>query len=170
MTEKTKQPNTKQRVFIEHYLECWNASEAARLAGYKGKSNVVGPRLLADVSIQAAIKERLDEITMSASEVLVRLAQQARFDPLHFAVINEDKVYIDLEALKKAGLGGIVKKISYDKFGSLVVEFHDAQDALKLIGQHHKLFTQQHEHDVPALAPLLEILSQQVKQVYGGSD
>lgn len=143
---KPKRLNRKQQVFVEEYLKCWNASEAARRAGYKGKANVVGPRLLANVSIQAAIEARLDELKMGADEVLIRLAEQARFDPLKFATINEDKVYIDLAELKRAGLGSIVKKIAYDKFGNLVVEFHDAQAAQRLIGQHHRLFATRNEN------------------------
>jgi phage terminase small subunit len=147
--DKSKPLSRKQRVFVEEYLKCWNASEAARRAGYKGKANVVGPRLLANVSIQAAIEARINELQMGADEVLVRLAEQARFDPLQFVTIDPehtDKVYVDLAALKKAGLGAIVKKIAYDKFGNLVVEFHDSQAAQRLIGQHHRLFAMRNEN------------------------
>ena len=71
---------TKRIAFVEHYLACWNASEAARRAGYRGKANVVGPRLLADVSIQAYVKLRLADMQMTADEVMQRLADHARDD------------------------------------------------------------------------------------------
>jgi len=32
----------KQKIFIEAYLECWNATEAARRAGYEGNDNTLG--------------------------------------------------------------------------------------------------------------------------------
>lgn len=69
----------KRQAFVEHYLSCWNASEAARRAGYKQRNE--GHRLLTNADIQAHIKERLTEITMGADEVLQRLANIARFDP-----------------------------------------------------------------------------------------
>jgi len=66
----------KRIAFVEHYLACWNASEAARRAGYKQRNE--GHRLLTNADIQAHIKERLAEVTMSADEVLQRLAEIAR--------------------------------------------------------------------------------------------
>jgi hypothetical protein len=170
----------KQQAFVEAYLATggednwnarWNATRAADAAGYKHPRQA-GSRLLSNVDIQAAIKARLDEMKMGADEVLVGLAEQARFDPLRFMTAAENPeggqwVYIDLAAIKAAGLGQVVKKISYDKNERLVVEFHDAQRARQLIGQHHKLFTQRHELDMPELAPLPELLSQLIDKVYG---
>jgi hypothetical protein len=80
--------NARRQVFIAEYLKCWNSSEAARRAGYNGKSNVIGPRLLANVSIRAEIDARLAEIQMSADEALVILAEQARGDPAEFMDIT----------------------------------------------------------------------------------
>lgn len=44
----------KQQAFVEHYAACGNATEAARLAGYK-KPNPQGAENLAKPSIQAAL-------------------------------------------------------------------------------------------------------------------
>ena len=68
----------RQRVFVEEYLTCWNASESARRAGYRGRANTVGPRLLANVGIQKYVEKRLSEKAMKADEVLARLADEAR--------------------------------------------------------------------------------------------
>jgi len=70
--------SAKQQAFVEHYLVTWNASEAARRAGYKTKPNVQGARMLANASISAAVQARLAELKMSADEVLTRLSAQAR--------------------------------------------------------------------------------------------
>ena len=67
----------KQQLWIEYYLQHWNATEAARLVPYK-VPRVSGPRNLHNTLVQEAIKARLDEVAMGANEVLHRLAEQAR--------------------------------------------------------------------------------------------
>lgn len=55
----------KQRVFIEEYLRCWNATEAARRAGYKGNNvtlGTVGHENLGKVYIRQEIDKRLAEL------------------------------------------------------------------------------------------------------------
>lgn len=165
MQSKSK---NKRQAFLEAYLTGWNATKAAETAGY-AHPRQAGSRLLSNVDIQAAIKARLAEMTMQADEVLARLTATARFDPLRFLIIagESDQVGIDLEAIRAAGLGGVVKKISYDRWGQLVVEFHDSQAAQQLLGQHHKLFTQRHEVEAPQLEPLPEALRQLAAKVYG---
>ncbi len=129
----------RQRVFVEEYLICWNASEAARRAGYKGKPNVVGPRLLANVSIQEAIKARVDELSMSANEVLLGLTAQARGTLDDFIVLGKDGLRIDLNKARKAGKLSLVKKLSETKYG-LAIELHDAQAAMVQLGRVHGMF------------------------------
>lgn len=129
----------KRRVFIEEYLTCWNATEAARRAGYK-YPNKQGPRLLVNVGIQAEIQERLEEKKMSADEVLTRLKAQAVTDPTEF--IDENGI-IDWKALKEAVKergGPLVKKITHYKGKRSSIELYDAQAALALLGRHHQLF------------------------------
>lgn len=65
----------KQKAFADAYIECGNASEAARRAGYSEKNaNVNGPRMLANAGISAYIAERMaaqdDRRVASADEVL----------------------------------------------------------------------------------------------------
>ena len=91
--------NHKRQKFVEEYLKCWNATEAARRADYK-HPNTQGPRLLVDVCIKALIQERLDELHMSADEVLKRLADIARLSPgLHY--VNTSDVIKALGLLGK---------------------------------------------------------------------
>ena len=150
----TKGKLTKKRmIFIEEYLICWNATEAARRAGYK-HPNVQGPTLVNLSLIQARIQERLEEKKMSADEVLTRLRSQATTDPTEF--IDENGI-IDWKALKQAVRergGPLVKKITHYKGKRSSVEFYDAQAALALLGRHHKLFTDKHEHAGPGGGPI----------------
>ena len=67
----------KQKVFVEEYLQCWNATEAARRAGYK-HPNSRGPENVVKRSIQAKIVERLAEKAMAADEVLEQLAARGK--------------------------------------------------------------------------------------------
>lgn len=127
--------NTKQTVFVAEYLKCWNASEAARRAGYNGKSNVIGARLLADVSIKAEIKHRVEELTMSADEILIRLTEQARGDLGEFADVS---LFDDLKNHPKSHLvKQLVTEVFEDRNGKvhhkMRFELYDAQAAMKAI-------------------------------------
>ncbi|NIO43164.1 MAG: terminase small subunit, partial [Burkholderiales bacterium] len=73
----------KQRAFIESYLQCWNATQAARDAKYEGNDVTlasVGYENLRKPQIRERIKQRLNTMAMSADEVLARLSEQARGD------------------------------------------------------------------------------------------
>ncbi len=76
--------NPRQQKFVDAYLgpSNGNASDAARRAGYTGKPNVIGPRLLANVSIRAAIKRGLKRGAMPADEILQRVSDLGRSDPV----------------------------------------------------------------------------------------
>lgn len=142
--------NDKQQVFVNEYLKCWNASEAARRAGYNGKSNVVGPRLLANVSIKAEITARIEELKMSADEVLIRLGDMARADMRDFIkpfeVGEKTIVMVDLGKALEEGKTHLIKKLKYNAQGGLEIELHDSQAALEKLGRHHGLFTDKVEH------------------------
>lgn len=134
--------NTKQTVFVNEYLICWNSAEAARRAGYNGKSNVIGPRLLADVSIKAEIEARVKDLLMSADEALIRLSEHARGDLGEFADIQL------IGDLKKHPKSSLVKKLTTDvyedKNGKVHYKTHfelyDAQSALDKIMRYHGLY------------------------------
>lgn len=53
--------NERRKAFITEYLKTLNASEAARQAGYKGRANSIGQRLLTNADIKAAISKALTE-------------------------------------------------------------------------------------------------------------
>ena len=131
----------KRRVFVEEYLRCFNATEAARRAGYK-YPNKLGPRLVKVGVVADLIQQRIQEKAMAADEVLLRLGEQARAE--HAEYIRADGS-VDLERLLKDGKGHLVKGTKWDRQGNLVVDFYDAQSALVHIGKHHKMFTERHE-------------------------
>lgn len=135
--------NNRQQVFVSEYVKCWNASEAARRAGYNGKSNVVGPRLLADVSISEAVQARIDEIKMSADEVLVRLANMARANIADFSHIQTDADIANLgdaaQVIKKFKRR-IYRPKNGDPFEEIELELYPADVNLERVGKFHGLF------------------------------
>lgn len=134
---------TKRRIFVESYLTCWNATEAARRAGY-AHPNKQGPRLLVDVGVKASIEARIRELKMDADEVLTRLAQQARGE--HAAYIQADGS-VDLKGMIADGKQHLIKGTRPTREG-LVVEFYDGQAALALLGKAHRLFVDRIEQDM----------------------
>jgi hypothetical protein len=140
----------KQQVFIEYYLSCWNATEAARQAGYKNP-NQVGPENLVKLGIQERIQERLTELKMGADEVLTRLSDHARGSikpfmrrgpdgELHGFDLGDDKPF---HLLHKVSITKrTIKEVTEEK---ITLELYDAQAALVHLGRHHKLFTDRTE-------------------------
>lgn len=134
----------KRRIFVEEYLKCWNATEAARRAGYAERYlHTNAPKLLQNTTIAEAIQERLEQACMGADEVLVRLAEQARADISEFIT---DYGAVDWDAAKRKG--HLIKRVVHNKGKNSSIELHDSQSALALIGKHHGLFIERQELEV----------------------
>lgn len=134
----------KQALFIQEYLKCFNAAEAARLAGYKGRSDVEGARLLVNLS-EYLETARPSETVMTADEVLAELSLIARGDMGHF--VDDNSLSINLTSDKARKNMRLVKKIKYvtqvnDDSQTDTVEFelYDKVKALELLGKYYALF------------------------------
>lgn len=151
----------KQRAFVEQYLICLNATEAARRAKYKdpeqaGYENKKKQEVAAALSLGFALQ------AMPPSEVLSRLAKIARGSGYDIITIYESPLQditgdpildtagqpivrrfpsLDLQKAADAGVLDLVKKVTYTAHGPSV-ELYDAQAALALIGKHHGLFVE----------------------------
>lgn len=69
----------KWSAFINYYVQCWNAAQAAREAGYSEHSaHKQGYKLLQRPEIQEAIKVKIDELAMSADEAILKISEIAR--------------------------------------------------------------------------------------------
>lgn len=130
----------KQKAFVEEYLQDFNATQAAKRAGYGGDDGVLGAqgsRLLKNVKVIERINQRLRETAMLADEVLARLAEIARGGYAEYITVAGGIDFARLIADDKAYL---IKGIRDTKYGKNV-EFYDAQKALVDIGRHYQLFT-----------------------------
>lgn len=136
--------SNKQQLFINAYLVCWNATEAARRAKY-AHPNKQGPRLLVNVGIKTAIEQRIAELKANADEVLLRLAEHSRGSIEDF--IGSDNG-VDIESAKTKNKLHLVRKLKqttrYDKDGgkstTLEIELYDAQAATVQLGRAMGLF------------------------------
>lgn len=147
----------KQQAFVEAYLRCWNATQAALEAGYSRKTaRQQGSRLLTNVDVRAAVDARMAELKVGADEALLRLADHARGTMRDFVMVNPEngEPAIDFRAASQANKLHLVKRFKVKKKRGddwseteVEVELYDAQRALELLGKHHGLFPNKVEVD-----------------------
>lgn len=119
----------KQMAFACAYLgeAKFNATEAARIAGYEGDHNtlsVTGHDNLRNPKIAAYVDKMLESVQMSALEVLSELSAIARSDWREHLTIKRDKDGNEIDA---------------------TLQLKDKLKALELVGKHHKLFVERTE-------------------------
>jgi len=142
----------KQKAFVEAYLRSFNATQAAKDAGYSEKTAYsIGQRLLKNVEATALIQERLAAMTMDTDEILIRLTDQARSSPEIFMNFNGGTWNIDLNKAHEAGKLHLIKSVKKTAYG-YVIEMYDSQKALELLGRARKLFTDNIQVDAPQLS------------------
>lgn len=150
---KGKDLTTMQSRFCLFYVQYWNATRAAEDAGYSKKTaRQIGHNLLTKVYIQAEIQRIMNEVAMSAQEVLARLTAEARanlaeiVEPYDVPILDKEGYHvgdrqsfrIKPDAFEKFGY--LIKSISPTSGGDFKFELHDAQKAKELIGRHRNMF------------------------------
>lgn len=161
----------RQQVFIAEYLRCWNATDAARVAGYSKKSaRQSAVANMANPSIKAVIEREIQNKAMGASEVLARLSDMARANLTDVLTLDDE---FDLTIARDSGKTHLIKSIRRreftDKDGNTTrtteIELYDAQSALVQLGKHHKLFTTVHEVTVyDSLAKKLGVSTSEARE------
>lgn len=132
----------KQQVFVDEYLKSFNATRAAKAAGYSEHTAAqIGAENLIKPQIKAAIDQRLTESAMSANEVLMRLAKQARGSMADYVKIIDgaNVPMIDWARAAKDGMLDNMSEIKIEE-GKITFNLYDAQAALVHLGRHHGLF------------------------------
>lgn len=157
----------KQRVFVTEYLKCWNATEAARRAGYAKKYlHTNASKLLQNTTISEAIEAKKTELMMSADEALIRLTEQARGDIGLFSGIKSggDLAHHDQSRIVKKFKKRIIMGNGETEVAHIELELYDAQSALRDIGKHHGLFPDKIEIIQQELDKALNILKENLPQ------
>lgn len=144
----------KHQQFINEYikLKCSNATEAyCRVYPNSSReaASVSAYEILRNPKIAEEIDRRIAEETMSANEVLMRIAEHGRGDIGEFINLSPEEV-------KQSGKSHLIKKFTrtvtttskgdYESMTeSISIEAYDALAAKQMIGRHHKLFTDKTE-------------------------
>jgi len=131
---------TKQAAFVEEYFIDFNATQAAKRAGYGGSNPTlaaIGSENLTKPKIIQRVSARLAESAMLADEVLARLAEIARGEHGKYVTVDGSVDFAQLVADDKAYLVKSIRDTAQGKS----IEFCDMQKALVDIGRHHQLFT-----------------------------
>lgn len=148
----------KQRKFINEYLKCFNAAEAARRAGYSERTaRYIGCENLTKPNIAAAIKKHFDQSAMSRDEVLSRLGDMGRASIEDFTTVIEgvpNGLYLDMEKARAAGKLHVIRRAKYDSEGRLEIELHDSQAALDKLARAHGLYNDKLEVTGEGGAPI----------------
>jgi phage terminase small subunit len=151
--------NAKQKRFVAEYLIDLNATQAATRAGYSKKTaNEQAARLLANVSVAAAVQAAMDKrakrLEITSDSVLQEIAKIAFMDPRKF--FNSDgstKQVTELDDDTAMGLAGMEVIELFEGQGEqkhvygLLKKFRLADKGLNLerLGKHLKLFTDKTE-------------------------
>ena len=127
----------KHRLFIAAYLDCWNATEATKRAGYsERRASQTGYDLLKRPEIKQAIGEAIEERAMSSEEALDRLGRQARADMADYAAavgypeLREER---DAGRLDTSLIHKFVRRKAADGSERISLELYDAQRAAIMI-------------------------------------
>jgi phage terminase small subunit len=134
----------RHQVFVNAYLKCWNASEAARQAKYPF-AGVAGSGLLENPKIRSCIEQELRRHHLTSAMVLHRLRDMATSDITDFV---DDSGNPKLESVREQGKGYLIKKIKTKRYKTgddseiieQELELYDAQSALVHVGKHLGLF------------------------------
>lgn len=105
----------KQKAFVNHYLICLNATEAAKRAGYKGSYDTlrsIGSENLTKPNIREVLGKRMSKLEMSAEETVKRISDIAAGDMLKYI---DSQGNLDLQAMRDDDAGRLLKKYKKTK-------------------------------------------------------
>jgi hypothetical protein len=131
----------RQRLFVEAYIGAanGNATEAARIAGYRWPEKVAH-RLVGKSGIQAGIQQRVASAAMPANEILARLSDQASADLAEFIDVDESGDW-KVNLRKPGRRTHLIKRIRRTR-GGADIEIRDSFPALVKLGEYHGLWNQ----------------------------
>lgn len=149
--EQKKKLTRKQAKFVDEYLICFNATKAARKAGYTDNEllHTNASKILQSTTVKEEIEERMKQAKLSAESVLKLLGDHATGNLEDFLTTDGE---VDLDKAKQSGVLHLLREIEVTEFvnkdGSTIkrrIKLHDPQRALELMGKYYALFTDKTE-------------------------
>lgn len=152
----------KQKKFIQAYVQCLNATQAAKDAGYACKNDPTfaqtGAENLRKPYIRAEIDRILKENTISPDELVGRISDHATGSMGDFVTFTDDfGIRLDLEKAEQLGRLHLIKKFKeteskrVDKDGNEFislrreVELYDASAAQDKLMRFHSMYKDKSE-------------------------
>ena len=156
----------KEQIWLSEYLKCFNATEAARRAGYTWP-NVQGQQK--KEKFRDEIKRVLSQRAYSPEEIIDELQQIAQGDLGDMMEVTSMGFSIDMKTAKKNGLTKLIRKAKqkttlYQSKSELVpdsetheieIELYSRHEALRDLAKVHALFVDRTRNDSDALTMLL---------------
>lgn len=126
--------NARQKAFADYYIECGNATEAAKKAGYKPEGlNKRVSRLMANDGISQYIKERMDaldkERIASADEVMQFYSDVIRGkikDQFGLDASLNDRIKAADSLMKRYNIAEDKLRATQEKLAEVLKGLHDA--------------------------------------------
>lgn len=126
--------NARQKAFADYYIECGNASEAARKAGYTERSAYsTGERMLRNADVAQYIKERMDaldkERIASADEVMQFYSDVIRGkikDQFGLDASLNDRIKAADSLMKRYNIAEDKLRATQEKLAEVLKGLHDA--------------------------------------------
>jgi phage terminase small subunit len=127
----------KQQVFLDHYFRTWNAAASARAAGYRPPYNVSGAKVLHSPTVQALVREMLQESGVTEDFIRFQLAEISRASIEDFLHIDAETgtASFDLQKAQEIGTMRFAKKIVIRGGVVVSVEMVDVLKALDMLAQ-----------------------------------
>lgn len=139
----------KQQIFIDEYLVSFNATDAARKAGYSERSiRAIASENLTKPDIKNEIERRLQEKHLTKDIILARLADMSLSNIADFADIKSSQ---DLKEVRDIAhvIKKFKRKVTTNKdgevFEEIELELYPADVNLERVGKHLGLFKDQIE-------------------------
>jgi len=160
--------------FVDEYLKTFNASEAYRKAGYKGKDpNVLGPQILANPKVQERIRAALKASEIDSRRVLKELVYLALSNPQDLFTNNQLKNISDLDETTARAISSIEVVELFEgrgeekkKIGELKkIKFWDKPKALELIGRHLAMFVDRKEIEIKEVKPVKDLPDSELNKI-----
>lgn len=147
----------KQNRWIDYYIATGNATEAARLAGYKGKNlNRVGSENLSklDTVIKERLEQKADERIAKQDEILQTLTRILRREDKEVIVVTlkSRKSYYDDNGKK------VIVETETPQAVEIPTKISDVNRAAELLGKRYAMWTDNVKHSGSAVVQIVDDL------------
>lgn len=151
-----------REAFCQHYTKHWNATRAAKEAGYRERwASDIGHQLLKITLVSERVAQltenTLKDIGITRERVLTELSRIAFTNMSDLATWNDSGVRFksseEIDESVQASISEVTETVT-NAGGTLRIKQHDKTKALETLAKHLKMLTDKHEHSGPDGKPI----------------